>query len=290
MLARALGPQKVVVRANVDVETAKVAKTDEIYDPDRVAVVSERKIQEKQKGFGKKNIGAPGTPTNVPATINTGNKNLLLDKNKKDITTNYDVSKSMIKTQQNIFKIKRLSVGVLIDGKYVKMRDKNGTVVTKFVPRSKSEIKAYENLVKSVVGYDPKRGDQVTVVSVPFETVGPQIQMQPQKSEKMQKYILLGAIALLSLVLLGLIFYIVAKVAKSKKALKEAQVLAQMQPTPGSPAQMTEAAKAAAALREAEEEWHIEKEPIYRKILQMASENPQLIADMISKWIKEEGK
>ncbi len=290
MLARALGPQKVVVRANVDVETAKVAKTDEIYDPDRVAVVSERKIQEKQKGFDKKNIGAPGTPTNVPATINTGNKNLLLDKNKKDTTTNYDVSKSMIKTQQNIFKIKRLSVGVLIDGKYVKMRDKNGTVVTKFVPRSESEIKAYENLVKSVVGYDPKRGDQVTVVSVPFETVGPQIPMQPQKSEKMQKYILLGAIALLSLVLLGLIFYIVAKVAKSKKALKEAQVLAQMQPTPGSPAQMTEAAKAAAALREAEEEWHIEKEPIYRKILQMASENPQLIADMISKWIKEEGK
>ena len=287
MLARALGPQKVVVRANVDVETSRVHKQDEIYDPERVAVVSERKIQEKTKGFDKQPIGAPGTPTNVPATIDTGSKNLLLDKNKKDITTNYDVTKSLIKTEQNIFKVKRLSVGVLIDGKYVK-KERNGTVTTEFVPRSQAEIKAYEQLIKSAVGYDEKRGDKVTVVSVPFETVGAQMSEPSSMDEarKMERYALMGAIALLALILLGLLFSMFRKKKQAQREALEAQ-LAQAQAA----TQTTEAAQAAAALHAKESEvFSLENEPVYQRILEVAEENPEILADLISKWIKEESK
>ncbi len=283
MLARALGPQKVVVRANVDVETAKVAKEDQIVDPDRVAVVSERKIQEKEKGYSKKPLGAPGTPTNVPATINTGNTTLMKDRNKKDITTNYDVSKSLIKTQQNLFKIKRLTVGVLIDGKY-KTIEKNGTKEVVFEPRSEAEIKAYENLIKSAVGFDPKRGDKVTVVSVPFETSTQLLSSHPvSEGNKWQKYLLLGAIALLSLILLGLIAMMIIrnKRAKAQQELAIAQA-AQAQ-------SVAQAAQAAQELHERElEEFSIEKEPTYQKILEIVEENPDVVADMISKWMKEE--
>ncbi len=286
MLARALGPQKVVVRASVDVETSKVQKQDEIYDPDRVAVVSERKIQEKSKGFNKQSVGAPGTPTNVPATINTNNNNILLDKSKKDTTTNYDVTKSLIQTQQNIFKIKRLSIGVLIDGKYVKKVDKNGTVTTEFVPRSEAELKAYEQLIKSAVGFDEKRGDKVTVISVPFETVGEEERFAQRPQQSIERYVLIGAIAFLSLVLLGLLFYMMRKKKRAEQEAREAE-LARVQAA----TKMGQAAEAAAALHAKESEaFSLENEPAYQRIIEIAEENPELIADMISKWIKEEGK
>ena len=289
MLARALGPQKVVVRANVDVETSKVAKQDEIYDPERVAVVSERKIQEKTKGYEKKPLGAPGTPTNVPATIRTGNNNLLLDKNKKDVTTNYDVTKSMIKTEQNIFKIKRLSVGVLIDGKYIKTKDGNGTEKIQFVPRSQVELKAYEELIKSAVGFDPKRGDKVTVISVPFETTKPSMNHPSISGEENQKRLILyAAIGALSLVLLGLLSYLFLRSKKLKKERLEAEQLAALQ---GDGTGYEEAVSATSALHAKEaESFSLENEPTYQRILEISQEHPELVADLISKWIKEEGK
>ena len=282
MLARALGAQKVVVRANVEIETAKVNKKDEIYDPDKVAVVSERKIQEKTKGYEKQKQGAPGTPTNVPATINTNNQNLVLDKNRKDVTTNYDVTKSLIVTKQNIFRIKRLSVGVLVDGKYIKKQDKNGSSEMEYVPRTKEELAAFERLIKSAIGFDEKRGDTVTVVSVPFETT--QEQMAFANPEPIwQKYTLFGAAAVMALSLLGLLAFII-KNKRAKQLELEAQQKAALQAGP-----LEEAAQAAAALH-GEEAFKFENEPLYQKILEIAEDNPDIVANMISKWIREEGK
>ncbi len=287
MLARALGPQKVVVRANVDVETAKINKEDQIVDPDKVAVVSERKIQEKEKGFSKKPLGAPGTPTNVPATINRDRNDLLKDKSKKDTTTNFDISKTYIKTEQNLFKIKRITVGVLIDGKYV-TQEENGTKKVVFEPRSEAELKAYERLIKSAVGFDEKRGDKVTVVSVPFETTNQQLLggLAAAESKGWERYVLYGAIGLLSVILLGLLSWMIAK---SKRAKRE-QELATLEAM-ASAQKVSEAAEAAQSLHEKElEEFNIETEPAYQKILEIIDENPDIVADMISKWMKEEGK
>ncbi|BCD68386.1 flagellar basal-body MS-ring/collar protein FliF [Nitratiruptor sp. YY09-18] len=291
MLARALGPQKVVVRASVDVEAASVNKKDELVNPDQVAVISERKIQEKNKGYAKQQAGAPGTPTNVPATIKTNNQSLLQDKSKKDTTTNYDVSKSYIVTKQNIFKIKRISVGVLIDGKYIKQVDKNNSITTKYIPRSKEELKTYEQLIKSAIGYDPKRGDEVTVVSVPFESEqGSMEQESMGASSFLQKnLLLLGAIALLSLILLGLIIFMIMKAKRAKRAALEEAQLAQLQGQDGEA--MHRAAQAAAKYHEQEQQsFSIEQEPAYQRIIEIAQESPELVADVISKWIKEEGK
>ncbi|SMC09290.1 flagellar basal-body MS-ring/collar protein FliF [Nitratiruptor tergarcus] len=285
MLARALGAQKVVVRASVDVETSKVNKKDEIYDPDKVAIVSERKIQEKTKGFEKQKVGAPGTPTNVPATINRKNNNLLLDKNKKDVTTNYDVTKSYIVTKKNVFKVKKISVGVLVDGKYIKKIDKNGTVTVEYVPRSKEELAAYERLIKSAIGFDEQRGDKVTVVSVPFETTKPAESVAAPQEKTMQIYLLIGAIVLMVLILFGLVATLLMKRRRAKLQELEAKQVEALQ---GAGAQ---AAEAAAALHAKEEDiFNFEKEPLYTRILEVAEENPDILADMISKWIKEESK
>ena len=284
MLARALGPQNVVVRASVDVETANVSKKDELVNPDMVAVVSERKIQDKEKGFLKKPLGAPGTPTNVPATINTSQNDIIKDRSKKDVTTNYDVSKSYIVTKQNVFKVKRLSVGVLIDGKYKQVSDGNGTK-TVFVPRSEAELKAYEKLIQSAVGFDEKRGDKVTVISVPFESERDMVQNSRGKGAAgMDRNLLYGAIAFVVLLLTGLLFYFFRR-SKKERELE----LARLQQAQA--ARMEEIQEAAKGIHSKDiEEFSIENEPAYQKILEMVDENPDIVADMISKWIKEEGR
>ncbi|WP_200763813.1 flagellar basal-body MS-ring/collar protein FliF [Nitrosophilus alvini] len=281
MLSKALGPQKVVVRASVDIESSKVSQQDELYDPDKVAVVSERKIQEKEKGYRKKPEGMPGTATNVPAVIDRQQKeDVVKEKSRKDVTTNYDVSKSIIKTQKNLFSIKKLSVGVLVDGRYKTVKDGNNTETKEFVPRSKEELAIYEELVKSAIGFDPKRGDKVTVVSVPFEAPEAIEERRMAEGLTAKEMALLAAIGVLALVIIALIGFLTVKGLKAKKEAKMAEEAA-----------FAESMEEMKTMHEKEIELlDLEREPAYQKILQMTDENPQMIADMISKWMKEETK
>ncbi|WP_297452782.1 flagellar basal-body MS-ring/collar protein FliF [Persephonella sp.] len=279
MLAKALGSDKVVVRASVELELAKVKQKDEIVDPDKVAVVSERKIQEKVTERENPAVSPPGTSTNVPPVITGTQTTIIRDKSKKDQTKNYEVTKSYISTDKNVFKIKRLSVGVLIDGRYEKQKDKEGKETYKFIPRSKEELKTYEELVKSAIGFDPKRGDQVTVVSVPFETKAESLKAQAGATP-IHNYILMAAIAILVLLILAVAGFIALKVIKGKK--KEEITLP--------PGVTPEMAAGVYAAHEKTEEFHIEKEPAFQKLLEIAEESPELIADLVSKWLREEGK
>ncbi len=279
MLAQAIGPQRVVVRATVDIDSAKITQRNEIYDPDKAAVVSERKIQEKEKGLKRDQTGAPGTPTNVPAVISTGNNSVVLDRNKKDVTTNYNVSKSLIDTQKELFEIKKLSIGVLIDGKYIEKKDGN-TTKKEFVPRSKEELASYEELIKSAVGFDPKRGDKITVISVPFEATEEEFFKESAfgGEDKTLLFALGGAAAVLLVLLL---FF----VKKAKKAKEEAQRIAlEQQTVRESMEEMSKLHQEESALID------LSSEPSYQKILDMVDENPELIASMVSKWMKEEIK
>ncbi len=63
-------------------------------------------------------------------------------------------------------KIKRLSIAVAVDGLTPVGKDgKPGP----YAPRSAEEMKRIEQLVRSAVGYDQERGDQVSVVNVRFD-------------------------------------------------------------------------------------------------------------------------
>ncbi|WP_456401276.1 flagellar basal-body MS-ring/collar protein FliF [Persephonella sp.] len=281
MLSRALGDDKVVVRATVELETGKLEQQDEIYDPDRTAVLSERKIQEKEREIKPQEALPPGTPTNVPPVIDeTGVGNTVKQRELKDTTKNYNVTKSLVNTQKPILNIKKISVGVLIDGKYEKIVDEEGNETYKFIPRSDEELKVYESLVKSVIGFDQKRGDQVTVVSVPFESK-PEI-IPTEEKMNLEDLILLAAIGILGLAVVVVGLIILLKTIKSKKKIPE-----------GVPAGVTAGAAAAGvyALHEREmEEFQLEREPVYKKLVDLAQENPELIAELITKWMKEEGK
>jgi flagellar M-ring protein FliF len=272
MLSQALGSDKVVVRASVEVETGQLKQKDEIYDPDKTAVVSERRIKEEEKTKQKNEIGPPGTSTNVPPIMDIGQDRYVVEKNKEDRTTNYDVSKSIIDKSQPIFKIKKISVGVLIDGKYEEVKDKNGNISYKFIPRSSEEIKQYEELVKSAIGFDPQRGDKVTVVSIPFERK-PEVVFEQKTDTKKIAILAVAGILFLTLLIIG-----IAILLRSRKKPEEYTSPYGIAP---------ETLATMAAVREKEIEVGIEKESEYIQLLKIAEENPQLISNLIKSWLKE---
>ncbi|NDY42884.1 flagellar M-ring protein FliF [Dissulfurirhabdus thermomarina] len=173
MLEDALGPSKAVARVSAEIDFDEVSLNEDRYDPDTVAVRSEQKVVE--------GAAAPGAPGGVP-----GVKGALADKlqgnlgggaaaagaagtRREQSVTNYEITRLQRQVRGAVGKIKRLSVGVLVDGTY-KTDEKTGQRV--YVPRTPEEMANLERIVRAAMGFSDDRGDELSVVNVPFTTEG----------------------------------------------------------------------------------------------------------------------
>jgi flagellar M-ring protein FliF len=87
------------------------------------------------------------------------------DQNKQsEEIVNYEISKTTKTEVIEGGRINRISVAVLVDGVYGK--DNKGDIV--YQPRTKEEIDQIAALVRTAIGFDQKRGDQVEVVNLRF--------------------------------------------------------------------------------------------------------------------------
>jgi flagellar M-ring protein FliF len=162
---------------------------------------------EQKDGTTVSTSGIPGVQSNtgkasaVPASAGGGSK--------RDETLNYEINRSSSKIIEPVGTLTKLSVAILVDGKYeAGAVTKTGqTAKAKYSPRSSEELQKIEALVKSAVGYNAERGDQLTVVNVPFQETGDEAPgEQPNWWEKpffadLGKNILLG-LAFIALLLL----------------------------------------------------------------------------------------
>ncbi len=79
-------------------------------------------------------------------------------------TTNYDVDQTVSHTRQPVGTVRRISVAVLIND-----RPAAGSgAAAKAHPMSAAQVAQVKQLVEDAIGFDAKRGDQVSVVSMPF--------------------------------------------------------------------------------------------------------------------------
>ncbi|MCK5680501.1 flagellar M-ring protein FliF, partial [bacterium] len=121
MLERVVGRRKVVVRVSADLDFNKVEKTEEIFDPDQVALRSEHKLNEKRQDSAGAPGGVPGLNSNVPGreVESANNKDInRSNANKSDETRNYEISKLVSRTIMPVGSIRKISVAVMVDGKY----------------------------------------------------------------------------------------------------------------------------------------------------------------------------
>ncbi|NPA94645.1 MAG: flagellar M-ring protein FliF [Thermodesulfobacteria bacterium] len=170
MLEDALGPKKAVVRVSAEVDFNQVKTNEDRYDPDMVAVRSEEKSEELDKPVNPGGIPGVkgGLADKLQGNVGQQGEENFLRKKKKEIS-NYEISRVQREILGSVGTLKRLSVAVMVDGKYVEEKGK-----TVYQPRSPEEIANLKQIVMAAMGYSEERGDEVSVVNVPFtpETKG----------------------------------------------------------------------------------------------------------------------
>jgi len=142
VLSPIVGPENVDVRVAATLNFDQLARTVQAVDPDAQIVTGEERSEI------------------IPSEGATGAASV-------QSSTTFDGTRSVEQFTQGQGGVERLTVAVLVNARAVD--DGTGTTVE---DRTADEIRQIESLVANAVGIDADRGDQLSVVSVPF-TVTP---------------------------------------------------------------------------------------------------------------------
>jgi len=177
LLDAALGPGQAVTRVTAQLNFDQVERTEERYDQNPVTR-QETRTTETTNGISSTPTGAPAPPataaapgTPAPAALPTPPASTHSNSSTRETeNVNYELSRIVAKTLTSPGEIQRLSMAVLLNTatKVVPGPDKKET--REPAPRSAEEIEKIRRIVMGAVGFNQGRGDEVTVVEMPFDT------------------------------------------------------------------------------------------------------------------------
>ncbi|HBR69968.1 MAG TPA: flagellar M-ring protein FliF, partial [Rhodospirillaceae bacterium] len=167
-ISRIVGFGKVRASVTAEINFDRTSTNEELFDPEGQVVRSTQVTEES-------NTERESLPEDVSVSNNLPGVggDLLADQapsaegNRLEEVTNFEISKTIRNTVREGGDIEKLSVSVLVDGRYTKDAEGN----EKYEPRSQEEIDQISALVKSTVGFDEKRGDKIEVVNMQFAEV-----------------------------------------------------------------------------------------------------------------------
>ncbi|AHF97379.1 flagellar M-ring protein FliF [Desulfurella acetivorans A63] len=206
LLLPIVGENQIVTTVNVDLDLSKVTQKSIKYDPNSV-VRSEQ--NEEEKNWAQTSAGIPGVisniganqptatpPSTTPTTQQTTTQQGPLASEKTKSTINYEISQTETNVVEPLVKIRRVSAAVIVDGNYKYDKKIKKTL---YQPLSAVQMADIRKAVEQAIGFDPKRGDTISVVNMQFESTKPkQVSMMSNLNQfyPLLKYIL-GAILLI---------------------------------------------------------------------------------------------
>ncbi|MBN2652349.1 MAG: flagellar M-ring protein FliF [Spirochaetales bacterium] len=255
--------------------------------------VSDKSISKNWEGEQIIPGGPPGTEDQFPAGYK--DRNDLNNKyNEKENVTNYDYGKQNSEIQENPWEIKRVTVGIMVDGKWEEVMKGGNPVLDpdtlsikrNYIPVSEDEMKKLETVIQSAVGYDKNRGDKVTVTNIAFDRTD-EFAAADKKfmTRRNVMYGILISVSIISVILALIIGFRSIIRAKERARRKREEELAKRH-----------AAMREAALREAEQGDHDltlsgedrARAELEEDALRLARENPEDVAHLIRTWLVEE--
>lgn len=177
IVSSVVGPGRARVQITADFDVNRITQTSDKYDPDG-RVVRSSQIREEQSASGN-GIGGPVSVGNelpgsdVPQQA-AGNTRSDQTRKSEEIV-NYEISRTTKTEVIEAGRVNRISAAVLVDGTYEK-NDKGELVYT---PRPKEQMDRIAALVRSAIGFDAKRGDQLEVVNLRFADTPPVMADEP---------------------------------------------------------------------------------------------------------------
>ena len=203
-----VGPGHARVQLTAEFDFNRITQTSDKFDPEsrvvrssqtREEVIGQRRSQ-RRSGFGRQRTARRQRPAR-------GRASSTRDQNRKtEEIVNYEISRTTKTEVIEGGRVNRISVAVVVDGIYAK-NDKGELA---YQPRSKEEIDRIAALVRSAIGFDQKRGDQVEVAnlrlaetpSIPISEPTGWMSMLQFTKDDIMRWVELGVMALLALLVL----------------------------------------------------------------------------------------
>ncbi len=297
IVSSVVGAGRARVQLAADFDYNKITQTSDKFDPEG-RVLRSSQTREEQTSNGVE--GGQVTVNNeLPGNQAGGNSQQPRDQSKKsEETNNYEISRTTKTEVTEAGRVNRISVAVLVDGSYSK--SEKGDLVYK--ERSKEELDRIAALVRSAIGFEQKRGDQVEVVNLKFaeapavapiaEPAGFLGAMQFTKDDIM--YVVeLGVMMLLGLVVL---FMVVRPLVKKVLSSEEMAALTNAVTAPGADATAAVAAPAGQALLPgnatahlidvAQVQGQVHAQSVHR-VGELAERNPNETVAIVRQWLSE---
>ena len=164
IISSVVGAGRARVQLSADFDYNKITQTSDKYDPEGRVL---RSSQTREESSATAENGGQVTVNNeLPGNAqNRDGAAVARDQSKKsEETNNYEISRTTKTEVTEVGRVNRISVAVLVDGSYVK--NEKGEQV--YQERNKEQLDRIAALVRSAIGFDQKRGDQVEVVNLKF--------------------------------------------------------------------------------------------------------------------------
>ncbi len=303
-----VGPGHARVQVTADFDFNRITQTSDKYDPDS-RVVRSSQTREETTDTSSGNVNQVTVGNEIPQAPQAQTPAAPAPTPPRDATrkteevVNYEISKTSKTEVIEGGRVNRVSVAVLVDGTYSK-NDKGDVV---YRPRSKEEIDQIAALVRSAIGFDQKRGDQVEVVNLRFaQPTGEPIEapggffsaLHFSKDDIMQaiEMVVMGllALAVLLMVVRPLVRRILAPAAGALPALPPVAAGAALAEAPAAPGLTAEAAMALKAEQSetskmidiAQIQGQVHAQSV-QKVGEIADRNPQETVSIIRQWLHE---
>lgn len=253
------GPGKAVAMVSVELDFSKAQTTRKEVLPGQVLSEQTDSASGSNGGAG----GPAGTTSQMPGTDYPG---LLAgdggEYSNDSQITNYQLGEEVTVVDQPPGAIKRISTSVIVDGNV-------GTV----------DEQAVQQLVSVAIGYEPERGDEITVQTMPFDTSLEDVFDDEEQPSGNNLYLYMGIAA--ALLIAALVFLYIRR----KRRLQEVEEVIPEEPIPvGQLEAEEEEAERKKTL--AEIAAAAAKDPA-NDVKAVAKQSPEEVAQIIKLWLKE---
>ena len=163
IVSSVVGSGRARVQLSADFDYNKITQTSDKFDPEGRVL---RSTQTREESAATTDSNGQVTVNNeLPGNQRQDTTTPARDQSKKtEETNNYEISRTTKTEVTEAGRVNRISVAVLVDGSYSK-NDKGEMV---YQERGKDQLDRIAALVRSAIGFDQKRGDQVEVVNLKF--------------------------------------------------------------------------------------------------------------------------
>jgi flagellar M-ring protein FliF len=292
IVSSVVGAGRARVQLSADFDYNKITQTSDRFDPEGRVLRSSQTREESSATAD--NTGQVTVNNELPGNQNRDTTTAARDQSKKtEETNNYEISRTTKTEVTEAGRVNRISVAVLVDGSYTK-NDKGEMV---YQERGKEQLDRIAALVRSSIGFDQKRGDQVEVVNLKFaeapavppvaEPAGLLGMLQFTKDDVM--YVIeLGVMMLLSLVVVFMVIRPlvkrilaaegVAPLRNAEPALTDESTGQNLIPGPNATAQMIDVAQV---------QGQVHAQSVHR-VGELAERNPNETASIVRQWLNEQ--